>query len=62
MIIEELEIKYRNAKEWFHRNYDNPQERKRALEHYQQASDNYYAVKYPLPEQGLVDKLREAGL
>jgi hypothetical protein len=61
-MIEELRIRYENAKEWFYRNWDNPQEHKRALEHYQQASDNYYSVKYQPKNKTLLDRLRESGL
>jgi len=41
-IIEEIRIKYENAKEWFARNYDNPRESKRALDHYREMADVLY--------------------
>lgn len=41
-IIEEIRIKYENAKHWFHTNYDNPKESKRALDHYREMADLLY--------------------
>jgi len=42
MIIDEIRLKYDNAKAWFLRNYDNPKERDRALRNYTEVADTLY--------------------
>jgi hypothetical protein len=66
MILEELQTKYQNAKEWFHRNYDNPKESERALRHYKETADALYffqkGERIKEVNTPLVQRLRERGL